>query len=116
MSMKSYANSAWEIPASVLEKNFPDQYKFIMENESEFSDWLQDTEVEEELSNRFTTITEEFVSWCESKGLEVGFDYRSADEENDNMNLWMIWCENAITINPVFKELGGTQVLWTTFG
>lgn len=117
MAMKTYASSAWEIPSSVLEKNFPNDYKFIKENESELVEWLQGMDVEESIANRFTTITEEFVSWCETKGLEVGFDYRGLDDDNDPdlLKEWFIWCENAITINPAFKELGGEQVLWTVF-
>lgn len=115
MGMRTYASSAWEIPASVLEKNFSEDYNFLIENESEFTDWLQDGEVDEELATRFKAITDSFKAWCAEKNLSVAFDYRGLDDDNDPMNQWMIVCENAVTINPAFKDLGGDLVHWTVF-
>lgn len=117
MSMKTYANSGWVIPKEVLEKEFPEDMKFLSENEDSYIEWLQgsaDDEIEE--SARFFEINEKIKEWGKSKGLELSFDYTCMDEDNDEVQGWLCFCDNAITINPAFKEIGGEQFLWTTYG
>lgn len=117
MSMNTYANSGWVIPREVLEKEFPKELEFLSENEDAYIEWLQcsaDDEIEE--SARFSEINEKIKEWGKSKGLELSFDCTYMDEYNDEMQEWLCFCDNAITLNPAFKEIGGEQFLWTTYG
>ncbi len=117
MSMKTYANGGWVIPREVLEKEFPKELEFLSENEDAYIEWLQgsaDDEIEE--SARFSEINEKIKEWGKSKGLELSFDYTSMDEDNEEFFGWLCFCDNAVTINPAFKEIGGSQFLWTTYG
>jgi len=118
MSMKTYANSGWVIPKEVLEKEFPEDMKFLSENEEECNEWMQNDNRANgtELDKKFNDIFEKIRTWGKSKGLDLFFDYTCMDEDNDEVQGWLCFCDNAITINPAFKEIGGEQFLWTTYG
>jgi hypothetical protein len=118
MSMKSYANHGWIIPKEVLKKELPEVMEYLENEEEDFERWMQDDYEGEdaEKSERFMECRNKIVSWGRSKGLELVLDYTVMDEDNENPERWMVFCENAYTINPAFKEIGGEEILWTTYG
>ena len=119
MSMKTGANHGWVIPKEVLKKELHKEMEFIEEHEEQFAEWILDNSSiseERELTIQFEEIYGNIKQWGKSKGLELVLDYTCMDEDNDEVESWLCFCENAYTLNPAFKEIGGEQLLWTTFG
>ena len=116
MSMRTYANHGYIIPKSVLEANLPEEIKFISENEEQFVEWVQDGDFEDENISKFEEINERIKEWGKSKGLELSIDYTPMDEDNEEIVGWLCFCDNAVTVNPAFSEIGGESHLWTTWG
>lgn len=115
MSMKTYANHGYVIPKEILVKHFPDEMKFLDEHEDDFRPWLEG-DGDEENNDRFQEINQKIVDWGKSKGLALIIDYLYMDDDNEDPESWLCFCSNAFTINPAFEEIGGTEMLWTTFG
>lgn len=115
MSMKTGANHGWVIPKEVLKKEFPEDMQFLEEREDDFRAWLEG-DGDDENNARFQEINQKIVDWGKTKGLTLVIDYTYMDEDNDDQQTWLCFCSNAYTINPAFAEIGGEQILWTTFG
>lgn len=117
MSMKTYANHGWVIPKTVLSNHFGEDFKFLEEHSEDFQTWLEgDGDGDDENNDRFQEINQKIVDWGKANGLDLIIDCAYMDEDNEDEEAWLCFCSNAYTINPVFKEIGGEEILWTTFG
>ena len=120
MSMRTYANHGYVIPKDVLRKELPDVMEYLDSEEEDFSRWVEDDYEEEDesldKSIHFQESLDKIKAWGASKGLELSIDYTNMDEDNEDRESWLCFCENAYTLNPAFKDIGGESTLWTTYG
>jgi len=133
--MGTYANHAFEIPFASILKHCPkeaQEIQTISELDSVFTSYNDnmrhnfdeivnrsddyedyDKKTLRIIDNNVTAIIKHFKDVF---GLDIGFDCRGADEDTDieTMQTFYWFCNNAYTLNPVFTDLGGELVLWTS--
>lgn len=122
MSDRTYADCAYEIFPSILENHIPGILEEINNNYDELIEYLQDDEMTlEQTNSNVQAIINKVLDFGKVNGLDLNFGYRSFDEdetddEGNELFEWYVYCNNAVTINPVFSKIGGKLSLWTTWG
>lgn len=115
MSMRSFAEYAYEITPEKLEECLPGIIEEIdsLEGFEEFVS-MQDDEGTEEIR----ATVKKVVDFGASKGLELSFGWRYLDDGDDagEFKNWYVYCDNAVTLHPAFKALGGIMNTWVTVG
>jgi len=119
MSMKTYANHGYIIPTEVLKKELPSVMEYLEAESEDFERWMQDDYEEQDealdKSIHFQKCHDDIKEWGSSKGLKLCLDYTLMDEDNEESYQWLCFCENAVTLNPAFSEVGGESFSWTTY-
>ena len=115
MSMRSSAEYAFEISPEILEEHLPGIVERVDSLEG-FEDFV--TLEDEEGTEEIHAVVKEIKDFGESFGLELSFGWRyleDGDDEGEFKN-WYVYCDNAYTLNPAFKKLGGIINSWVVFG
>lgn len=122
MSMRSMADYAWEIPEEKLKKLIPGIIKEINAlDEQEFEEAVcydSPNEPNEPFSEDVMKVISKVKEFGKAHGLVLSFGWRYLQDgdDADTFKPWYVYCENAFTINPVFKELGGVLNTWVVYG
>ena len=122
MSMRSSADYAWEIPEEKLEELIPGLIGEIEAlDEQEFEEAVaydSPDDPDEPFAEKVLKVIEKVKEFGKTHGLVLGFGWRYLQDgdDADSFKPWYVYCENAYTINPAFKALGGVLNTWVVYG
>lgn len=121
MSMRSMADYAWEIPEEKLEELLPgivEEIGSLDEQELEDFTTLDIAKPDKPFSEDILKTVQKVVDFGKSHGLELSFGWRYLQDgdDADTFKPWFVYCDNAITINPAFKAIGGVLNTWVVYG